>query len=220
MLKKWISKYWIYFIIIALCIIAITQYEDYLKSHNEALMVLITAVYLFATIRISYANIESAKATREQLSNSNENYEDSRHLQVLPFFKAGLLQNSSGCFQFFFPLCPSKNSTIAPSEIVLTNIGRGSALDLKYDWKYAGNVTSDSIGISFIKEDDKLKMQIYFTGELSPGNYEGILTIYFNDMLGWEYTQDILLRFEPNSTQASLSYVETGAIKRTGKIIH
>lgn len=209
-----------YFIIIALCVIAITQYEDYLKSHNEALMVLITAVYLFATIRISYANIESAKATREQLTTSNENYEDSRHLQVLPFFKAGLLQNSSGCFQFFFPLCPSKNSTVAPSEIVLTNIGRGSALDLKYDWKYAGHVTSESIGISFIKEDDKLKMQIYFTGELSPNNFEGTLTVFFNDMLGWEYTQDILLRFEPNNTQASVSYVETGAIKRTGRIIH
>jgi len=209
-----------YFIIIALCVIAITQYEDYLKSHNEALMVLITAVYLFATIRISYANIESAKATREQLTTSNENYEDSRHLQVLPFFKAGILQNSSGCFQFFFPLCPSNNSTAAPSEIVLTNIGRGSALDLKYDWKYAGHVTSESIGISFIKEDDKLKMQIYFTGELSPNNFEGTLTVFFNDMLGWEYTQDILLRFEPNYTQASVSYVETGAIKRTGRIIH
>lgn len=220
MLKKWISKYGIYFIVIAICIIAFTQYEDYLNTHDKALMVLITAVYLFATIRISYANIESAKATREQLANSIENYEDSRHLQVLPFFKAGLLQKPSDCFQFYFPLCPSKNSTMAPSEIVLTNIGRGSALDMKYDWKYADNVTSESFGISFIKEDDKLKMQIYFSGELSPHNYEGILTIYFNDMLGWEYTQDILLRFEPNSTQASVSYVETGAIKRTGRIIH
>ena len=94
MLKKWIYRYWVYCVIVALCFLAITRYENYLKEHNEALMVLITAVYLFATIKISSANIESANAAREQMAvtqaqidEEKKQYEETKHLQVLPVFK-------------------------------------------------------------------------------------------------------------------------------------
>lgn len=212
MFKKIIAKYWSYCVIVALCIVLIMQYEDYLTKHNEALMVLITAVYLFATIRISYANIESAKATREQLSNSNDNYEDSRHLQIMPYFKAGISNHPEGCIRYDLPLIPSDTRTMHINVIVLSNLGKGPAIDLEYKWKYADVKASSSFGISFVKENDKLKMDIDFHGDLINPKQPGILSVIYCDMLGRQYCQDLTILFDPNTKQVSIDKVETGLI--------
>ncbi len=47
-----------------------------LDDHNGAIMVIITFVYVIATIAICIANLRSAKATREQLEESKKQYEE------------------------------------------------------------------------------------------------------------------------------------------------
>ena len=47
-----------------------------LDDHNGAIMVIITFVYVIATIAICIANLRSAKATREQLEESKRQYEE------------------------------------------------------------------------------------------------------------------------------------------------
>ena len=50
---------------------------EYLNNNQGALMVLITFVYVVATIAICIANIKSAKASKEQLEESKKQHEES-----------------------------------------------------------------------------------------------------------------------------------------------
>ena len=52
------------------------QIVEYLDLHNGSLMVIITLVYVVATIAICVANLRSAKVTREQLEESKRQYEE------------------------------------------------------------------------------------------------------------------------------------------------
>lgn len=52
------------------------QIIEYLDAHNGALMVVITLVYVIATIAICVANLRAAKATRDQLDESKRQYEE------------------------------------------------------------------------------------------------------------------------------------------------
>lgn len=49
---------------------------QYLDTHNGAIMVIITFIYVLATIAICVANLRSAKATRNQLEESRRQYEE------------------------------------------------------------------------------------------------------------------------------------------------
>lgn len=52
------------------------QIIDYLDAHNGSLMVIITFIYVVATIAICAANICSAKATQNQVEESKRQYEE------------------------------------------------------------------------------------------------------------------------------------------------
>lgn len=52
------------------------EFIRFLDCHEGSLMVLITAVYVLATILICWANIKSAKAVREQLAEARRQYEE------------------------------------------------------------------------------------------------------------------------------------------------
>lgn len=52
------------------------QIIEYLDVHNGSLMVIITFVYVVATVAICVANLRSAKATRDQLEESKRQYEE------------------------------------------------------------------------------------------------------------------------------------------------
>lgn len=52
------------------------QIFSFLDEHNGSLMVLITVVYVIATIFICWANIKSAKMTKQQLEESKRQYQE------------------------------------------------------------------------------------------------------------------------------------------------
>ena len=52
----------------------------------EWVMVWITAVYVVATILICYANLKSARATREQVLESQRQFEETKRLERMPYF--------------------------------------------------------------------------------------------------------------------------------------
>ena len=74
---------------------------NFLNVNNGALMVIITAVYVVATIQICRANIKSAKASnaqvaaakeqtdavKAQLDESKREYEETKRLQMMPYFE-------------------------------------------------------------------------------------------------------------------------------------
>lgn len=52
------------------------QVIEFLDTHDGSLMVIITFIYVVATILICWANLCAAKATRDQLKESKRQYED------------------------------------------------------------------------------------------------------------------------------------------------
>lgn len=52
------------------------QLIEFLDAHDGAFMVIITLIYVVATIAICIANLRSAKATRDQLEESKHQYEE------------------------------------------------------------------------------------------------------------------------------------------------
>lgn len=54
---------------------------------TDWLMVIITAIYVVATILICIANFMSAKATREQIDESKKQHKETQRLQALPYLQ-------------------------------------------------------------------------------------------------------------------------------------
>lgn len=61
---------------------AIKSFVDFLNSNEGALMVIITFVYVIATCAICWANIRSAKATRDQLAESKRQYDEENRAYI------------------------------------------------------------------------------------------------------------------------------------------
>ena len=66
----------------------IAQMWEWIQNNGSALMVIITFIYVIATVFIFIANNKSAKATREQLEESKRQFKESQRLSVLPFISA------------------------------------------------------------------------------------------------------------------------------------
>ena len=60
---------------------------EFLNDYNGALMVIISAIYVIATIIICNANAVSAKATREQLEESKRQFRETQRLEVMPYLQ-------------------------------------------------------------------------------------------------------------------------------------
>ena len=58
---------------------------------TDWLMVVITLIYVITTIKISKANVDSAKATREQVEDSRVQFEKNQRLQVMPSMQIDIL---------------------------------------------------------------------------------------------------------------------------------
>lgn len=61
---------------------AMTEFICFLDQHEGSLMVLITAIYVLATILICWANMKSAKAAREQLAEAKRQYEEENRPRI------------------------------------------------------------------------------------------------------------------------------------------
>ncbi|WP_295611863.1 hypothetical protein [uncultured Methanobrevibacter sp.] len=85
-MKSWFKKNWV-FVALAISIGAFWLFKDFLNGNSQALLVLITAIYVIATINISNANIRSAEATREQIIESKRQFEETKRLEYMPCFE-------------------------------------------------------------------------------------------------------------------------------------
>ena len=72
---------------LALMTVILLLFHDFMEKYSSALMVLITFVYVVATVEICRANIKSAEATRDQVNESKRQFEETQRLQVMPFLQ-------------------------------------------------------------------------------------------------------------------------------------
>ena len=124
---------------------------NFLNVNNGALMVIITAVYVVATIQICRANIKSAKASnaqvaaakeqtdavKAQLDESKREYEETKRLQMMPYFEIIVhddIQDFVECIELTISNSKAENSTVIDRRISIKNIGLGVAKDFTYTW--------------------------------------------------------------------------------------
>ena len=102
---------------------------------TDWLMVIITAVYVVATIAICYFNAKSAKAARDQLEESKQQYEKSSRLQCMPFLQLEPLLTSPDEFSFIvrINIAHEKKATRFTRPFALKNLGNGTAINIVYD---------------------------------------------------------------------------------------
>ena len=161
---------------------------------TDWLMVMITFVYVVATIMISKANIESAKATREQLEQSKKQFVEIKdgisetgvkeQLNFSLFFGDALEHCCSSCFSLSFE-----------------NAGLGTAKNIAYEWHFTGGeVVTDHFPVSVLYQQDSVEYLIFVgtTEEYAATGSENEvqLVIVYKDLLDNDYRQSIHLHFE------------------------
>lgn len=193
-INMWMKKYWFYILLIIL-IVVFFCFRDYLKENNESITIIITTIYVIATIKISNANIESAEATRAQLAKSIEQYDDSKHLQIIPFLQASISKQMEYAYCIEL-LCDQEKREIKEDNITICieNIGKGSANNITYTWEYEKVNAEGKLGMVGIPEGEKDDIKIYFLGNINKTS-RGSLMLHYTDLLGKKYIQKNTIDF-------------------------
>ena len=183
---------------------------DFLNDNQGALMVLITTVYVIATVVITCANIKAAKATRAQIAESRRQYEDKKRLEIMPFIQFETTR--AGSFNHVHNiLCPSPNGIMLKSGITplqMKNIGLGTAKDIKYSFRWEDGLEcceneAFPVQALFSNENQTIKI-ITQHPVITNKELTGAITFSYRDLLDNEYKQELELQYSQGSTLFTL----------------
>lgn len=171
---------------------------------TDWLMVIITAIYVVATILILRANQKTVQMTEKQLEISKLQFMETQRLSVLPYLSVDigdtLFQETDDLpvFDLELPLCPIENNekhAWINRGIIVTNIGAGLASKLKAKWIVDGNTYENSLPITVLCCDDKKVINISISGEYQDTIFskKAELVFCFSDVLGSRYEQTLEL---------------------------
>ena len=167
-------------------------------------LVIITIVYVIATIAICVANFKTARVGQEQLKIAQAQLEESRtqfittqRLMNIPFLQIEYDRNARGSdFSTEFILCSDDSGDIGNFNVKFRNIGNGTAANLIYqlDWQSIHEI--DSMPINAIRAGDE-----YIWGISIDYDAETVdvlkpkITIEYRDLLENTYKQSFFFSF-------------------------
>lgn len=174
---------------------------------TDWLMVGITFVYVVATIFICIFNGRSAKATREQVAESQRQFAETKRLERMPYIditvKRGFFPKE--LFNADVTLSLSKKESqeyvYIAERLEFRNIGYGVATDISFRWGESLNKT-DNINnpIKLIDRDGRKELSFQFVVALPieqlPTTQDALLLLRYKDLLSNHYEQTILLTFK------------------------
>ena len=178
---------------------------------TDWLMVGITAVYVVATIFISCANIKSANATRDQLTESKRQYEDKKRLEIMPYIQFEQTKDNAN---HELNLVLDSEDELTGEYILLVrmkNIGNGTAKDIAYTYQWNNGANTHDRGAFPVQalssgESQTIKVVFFHTVE-KRAERSACFVLRYRDLLENAYTQKLILRFSRNSS-ATLKLVE------------
>lgn len=208
---SWFKKYWVYFAI-AISIGAFLLFKNFLNDNGQALMVLITAIYVIATINISNANIKSAEATREQINESRRQFEETQRLQAMPYLQLSFTDTEvSDVVPCLYIEMRERKSVFTPIQALfsLKNIGLGIAhhTSVKVTTNYKkddGFPAFDIVMPPNCEKSTYVRFNVEeYKGQL--GRKEDIYVLFqYDDLLGNTYQQEAHLCMIVQPSNASL----------------
>ena len=175
---------------------------------TDWLMVIITGVYVFATIFICIANLNSAKASRDQLEESKRQFRESKRLELMPYLHLSVDEDTDIAWNSDYNITLSggdsqKNcieQTAIPEKIVVHNIGLGNAKEISLSWKNLdGTIKKENLPFSTLMVGETKKIAVFFWIEHSEKesvHEEASLIFNYSDLLNNHYEQVLTVTFE------------------------
>lgn len=204
---------------------------EFLDQHNGSLMVIITFIYVVATAMICWANIRSAKASRDQLAKSQQQLvesrkqfdesqaqiEETRRLEYMPFLQLEMpIEHQPPLFELDVPI-DSITDWRGYKIVRIKNLGNGTATNLVYEWECEDIKEVDTFPICAIMKGDSYYFQLFTFGDSNRlKTTKGTLSLGFDDLLGMSYEQKMTLIIENNV----LSTIEVGFPRYRGIVTY
>ena len=167
---------------------------EFLNQNNGALMVVITIIYVVATVLICIFNYKSSKAAHQQLKESRSQFDETIRLNHLPVLT---ISTTSGIKNISFSTNPDLPQVM--TKLTIKNIGHCTAQlvegyfdfgynDEKYEEISRYLAVDDCVECSFASfySSETLKIKDYKS--------EAILHLRFKDLLGNKYKQSIVIK--------------------------
>ena len=164
-------------------------------------MVIITAIYVGATIIIMVANRSAAKAAKEQLEEMKKEHDENTRIQVMPYlrFQVGdhlpIKNKMLPSFTININEYDGNEDCVADmNAIEVTNIGQGLATNLFCSWDHIEHI--QSLPVDYLRCDESECDSFLFLakrGTSSGIHTTFVLTFHFQDVLGHSYTQDLTI---------------------------
>lgn len=175
-------------------------FHDWIEQYSNSLMVLITFIYVVATIEICRANIKSAEATKEQLEESKHQFAENERLQMMPYFEIIVhddIRDFVECIELTISNSNAENSTVIDRRISIKNIGLGVAKDFTYTWcNLDGCYPRNDLGFTAFAPGEEKSIYFDFYAECNAdfSEYEAPVSIIFSysDLLENRYSSNYI----------------------------
>ena len=171
----------------------------FLNDNNGALMVIVTIIYVFATIFIFVANQKSAKASKEQLNEMKRQYEDKKRLEIMPYIQ---FEESSGLGEHVLKLAlDSSNKYSEHHDLVLKikNIGNGTAKEITYIYEWDDckeKYDQGAFPVQALSAEESQTIRINFACATDGKDKSANLILHYNDLLNHPYIQQLSIRYK------------------------
>ena len=178
---------------------------------TDWLMVVITAVYVLATIAICRANYKSANASREQLKEMKWQYEDKKRIEIMPYIQFEITRENTEYVLNLVLDSDSQLTGVYSLKMRMKNIGNGTAKDISYEYKYENNCYDRNSSIKGLLSGEEHIVKMSFGYSENNKNDRSVCFIFhFKDLLENAYSQQITINFLWNSG-GSLSLKDVSA---------
>lgn len=185
---------------------------------TDWIMVVITFVYVVATIFICIFNGKSATATRDQVKESQKQFHEAKRLEKIPYMQASIgkwitrEKREARLSELWLTLTKSNNDNYASGgfSVELTNIGLGLLDNLKCTWCSDEIKNRQNLSVTLLQCNQEFSISAIVSAERPEQTIykDGLLVFEFDDLLGNHYKQQLEISF-----QIEWSYVKPIAHK-------
>ena len=180
---------------------------QFIDAHDGLFLDILTAVYVIATMFITWSNLKSAKASRAQLEEDRRQYYDKKRLDCLPFLVFETLTSAEDCHgaHIDLDLTDGKGTNASPFYMRIKNIGNGSAVSIKYGFKDTTDEKLSVFPFNSVMNGDYYDFTLnIITDDKNKFPLLDNLKVGFCDLLGNDYKQKIVLEvLDDNSINAT-----------------
>lgn len=168
---------------------------------SEWTMVIITGVYVVATIAICIANFKSASASKKQLAESKQQFNETIRIENMPLININIAETigSNYCIELDITENAEGDLITSSKQVVFENIGKGIAKNIKC--KYISRIveTKEIIDIPILPIKENESVSVILCAKPKAVNDSDSLTalfeIEFEDIFENKYLQRIEIEY-------------------------